>query len=84
MLFVTIRVTSAFALQYRWKVSTNPYAKTVIKNSCNKLGKETHTSNSSAWEVEAGRSRIRGQPGLHSECQANMGYMVTLGQKEIM
>jgi hypothetical protein len=27
------------------------------------------------WEVEAGRSQVQDQPGLHSEFQANLSYI---------
>ena len=44
----------------------------------NKLpGAMEHTSDSSAWEVEAGRSGLQGQTHLCSKFKTSLGYMKT-------
>lgn len=34
-----------------------------------------HTYNPSAVKVDLGASEVPGHPGLHSECQADLGYV---------
>jgi hypothetical protein len=36
-----------------------------------------HAYNPSTREVEAGVLRVQGQPGLHSELKASMGYIAS-------
>jgi hypothetical protein len=40
-------------------------------------GVVAHTCNPSTWEAEAGRLQIWGQPELHSELEAILGYIET-------
>jgi hypothetical protein len=37
-----------------------------------------HTSNSSTGDPEAGGSKDHGQPGLHSEFETSLGYIIRL------
>lgn len=40
-----------------------------------KVGMVIQPSNSTIWELEAGREGIHGHSQLHSEFEANLGYM---------
>jgi hypothetical protein len=42
----------------------------------------THASKPSSQEVEVGGSKVQGQPGLHSEFQGSLGYIVRSCLKE--
>lgn len=38
-------------------------------------GMELHVCKHSTWEVEAGESEVHGQPQLHRELEASLGYL---------
>jgi hypothetical protein len=48
-------------------IHTSEVTSSSRENDAEKLGMVVHTCNPSAWEEEAGESRVPGQPGLRSE-----------------
>jgi hypothetical protein len=47
----------------------------VIQKSKIKQGIMVHICNPSDWKHKVGESQVPGQPGLHSEFQASLGYI---------